>query len=148
MRVTRSTKKVQNSQAYRKIDTTNVSMNLTFDVNETFLSCHVVFSFISVVVDSANLVMISSSDPSSETFQPRYLKMLIVSSFSVLCFSTFNVFFINSVVTVRLLKKCIITTYYFFAVNEKNEIKLKKYFSILLILVMGFRTLFKILCST
>ena len=75
---------VQDSQAYRNMDMTRERISLIFELSAMFLSFQMVLSLASAAVAWAILERISCLDPSSAMIAPRYLNLLMQSSFSPL----------------------------------------------------------------
>ena len=73
--------RVQDSQAYRKIDVTRKRISRIFGLREILLSFQTGFSLVSAAVVCVILESISGLEPSSVITEPRYLKLVTVSSF-------------------------------------------------------------------
>ena len=73
--------RVHDSQAYRKMDVTRERFRRIFELREIPLSFQTGFSPISAAVVYAILESISGLEPSSVIIEPRYLKLVTVSSF-------------------------------------------------------------------
>ena len=73
--------KVHDSHAYRNMDVTRERISRILELRETLLSFQTGFSLVDVAVVSAILRSISSLEPSSVITEPRYLKLVTVSSF-------------------------------------------------------------------
>ena len=71
--------RVHDSQAYRKMDVTRVSCIL--ELKERLLSFQTGFNHDNATVVCAILEIISGLEPSSVLTEPRYLKLVTVSSF-------------------------------------------------------------------
>ena len=72
---------VHDSQAYRKIDVTRERISHNLELREILLSIQTGFSLVNAAVVCAILESISGLEPSSVITQPRYLKLVAVSSF-------------------------------------------------------------------
>ena len=73
--------RVHYSQAYRKMDVTRERISHILELREILLSFQTGFSFVSAAVVCAILESISGLEPSSVISEPRYLKLVTVSSF-------------------------------------------------------------------
>ena len=73
--------RVHDSQAYRKMDVTRERISRILDLREILLSIQIGFSLVNAAVACAVLDSISGLEPSSVIVQPRYLKLVTVSSF-------------------------------------------------------------------
>ena len=73
--------RVHDSQAYRKMDVTRERISRTLELREIFLSFQTGFNLVNVAVVCAILESISGLEPSSDITEPRYLKLVTVSSF-------------------------------------------------------------------
>ena len=73
--------KVHDSQAYRKMDVTRERISRILELREILLSIQTGFSLVNAAVACAILESISGLEPSSLTTEPRYLKLVTVSSF-------------------------------------------------------------------
>ena len=73
--------RVHDSQAYRKMDVTKESMSRIFELRTILLSFKAGFNLVNAAVVYTILESISGLEPSSVITEPRYLKLLIVSSF-------------------------------------------------------------------
>ena len=69
--------KVHDSQAYRKMDVTNEHISRILELREILLSFKTGFNLLSAAV----LKGICGLEPSSVITEPRYLKLVTVSSF-------------------------------------------------------------------
>ena len=69
------------SQAYSKVDVTRERISRIMELREMILSFQSGFSRLSAAVICAILESISGLEPSSDTTEPRYLKLATVSSF-------------------------------------------------------------------
>ena len=72
--------RVQVSEAYRKMDMTRECISLIFELTVMFLSFHKGFNLVSAAVVCAILASISGLEPSSVIIDPKYLKLVTVSS--------------------------------------------------------------------
>ena len=73
--------RVHDSQAYRKMDVTRERISRILELREILLSIQSGFSLVSAAVACAILESISGLEPSSVIAEPRYLKLVTVSSF-------------------------------------------------------------------
>ena len=73
--------RVNDSQAYRKMDVTRERISRILELREMLLSLQTGFSLVSAAVVCAILESISGLEPSSVITEPRYLKLVTVSSF-------------------------------------------------------------------
>ena len=73
--------RVHDSQVYRKMDVTRERIGCILELREILLSIQTGFSFVSAAVVCAILESISGLEPSSVITEPRYLKLVTVSSF-------------------------------------------------------------------
>ena len=73
--------RVHDSQAYRKMDVTRERISRILELREILLSFQTGFSLANAAVVSAILESISGLEPSSAITEPRYLKLVTVSSF-------------------------------------------------------------------
>ena len=73
--------RVHDSQAYMKMDVTREHISRTLELSEIVLSFHTGFNLANAAVVCAILESISGSEPSSVITEPRYLKLVTVSSF-------------------------------------------------------------------
>ena len=73
--------RVHDSQAYRKMDVTGERISRILELRELFLSFLTGFSLVNAAVACAILESISGLEPSSVITEPRYLKLVTVSSF-------------------------------------------------------------------
>ena len=71
---------VHNSQAYRKIGVTRARISRILELKE-ILSFQTSFNLLDAAVVCASLESISGLEPSSVITEPRYLKLVTVSSF-------------------------------------------------------------------
>ena len=71
---------VHDSQAYRKMDVTRERISRILELREILLSIQIGFSLVNAVVVCAILKSISDLEPSSVITEPRYLKLVTVSS--------------------------------------------------------------------
>ena len=68
------------SEAYRKMDMTRERISLIFELTVMFLSFHKGFNLVSAAVVCAILASISGLEPTSVIIDPKYLKLVTVSS--------------------------------------------------------------------
>ena len=73
--------RVHDSQAYRKMDVTGERISHILELREILLSFQTGFSLVNAAVVCAILKSISGLEPSSVITEPRYLKLVTVSSF-------------------------------------------------------------------
>ena len=73
--------RVHDSQAYRKMDVTGSASVYILELTEILLSFQTGFNLVNAAVVCAILVSISGLEPSSVITEPRYLKLVTVSSF-------------------------------------------------------------------
>ena len=73
--------RVHDSQAYRKMDVTRERISRILKLREILLSIQTGFSIVSAAVVCAIPESISGLEPSSVVTEPRYLKLVTVSSF-------------------------------------------------------------------
>ena len=73
--------RVHDSQAYRKMDVTMECISRILELREILLSIQTGFSLVNAAVVYAILESISGLEPSSVITEPRYLKLVTVSSF-------------------------------------------------------------------
>ena len=78
--VCRSAERIHVSQAYRKMGMTRERISLIFELTVMFLSFHKGFNLVSAAVVYAILASISGLEPSSVIIDPKYLKLVTVSS--------------------------------------------------------------------
>ena len=76
-----STVRVQDSQAYRKMDVTRERISRILELREILLSIQTGFSLVNAAVACAILESISGLEPSLVITEPRSLKIVTVSSF-------------------------------------------------------------------
>ena len=69
------------SQVYRKMDVTRECISHILELTEILLSFQTGFNLVSAAVACAILESISGLEPSSVIIEPRYLKLVTVSSF-------------------------------------------------------------------
>ena len=74
--------RVHDSQAYRKMDVTRERISCILELREILLSFQTGFNLVNAAVVCAILESISGLEPSSVITEPRYLKLVTVSSFS------------------------------------------------------------------
>ena len=73
--------RVHDSQAYRKMDVTREHISHILELREILLSFQIGFNLVSAAVVCAILKSISGLEPPSVITEPRYLKLVTVSSF-------------------------------------------------------------------
>ena len=73
--------RIHDSQAYRKIDVTRECISHILELREILLSFQAGFNLANAAVVCAILESILGLEPSSVTTEPRYLKLVTVSSF-------------------------------------------------------------------
>ena len=73
--------KVYDSQAYRKMDVTRERISRILEPTEILLSFQTGFNLFNAAVVCAILESISGLEPSKVITEPRYLKLVTVSSF-------------------------------------------------------------------
>ena len=73
--------RVHDSQAYRKTDVTRERISRIVALREILLSIQTGFSLVHAAVVCAILESISGLEPSSDTTEPRYSKLVTVSNF-------------------------------------------------------------------
>ena len=73
--------KVHDSQAYRKMDVTRERFNRILELREILLSFETCFNLVDAAVARDILESISGLEPSSVITEPKYLKLVTVSSF-------------------------------------------------------------------
>ena len=73
--------RVYDSQAYRKMDVTRERISRILELREILLSFQTGFKLVNAAVVCAILESISGLEPSSIITEPRYLKLVTVSSF-------------------------------------------------------------------
>ena len=69
------------NKAYRKMDVTRERISRILELREILLSFQTGFNLVSAAVVCAILESISGLEPSSVITEPRYLKLVTVSSF-------------------------------------------------------------------
>ena len=72
--------RIHDSQAYRKMDVTRECISNILELREILLSIQTGFSRVNAAVVCAILESISGLEPSSVITEPRYLKLVTVSS--------------------------------------------------------------------
>ena len=72
---------VHDSQAYRKMDVTREHISHILELREILFSIQTGFSLVNAAVVCTILESISGLEPSSVITEPRYLKLVTVSSF-------------------------------------------------------------------
>ena len=83
--------RVHGSQVYRKMDVTRARISRILKLREIFLSFQTGFNLVAAAVVCATLESISGLKPSSVITEPRYLKLVTVSSFCPFTFTTIGV---------------------------------------------------------
>ena len=73
--------RVHDSQAYRKMNVTREHISRILELREILLSFQTGFNLINAAVARAILESILGLEPSSVVTEPRYLKLVTVSSF-------------------------------------------------------------------
>ena len=73
--------RVHDSQAYRKMDVTRKHISCILELREILLSFQTGFNLVNAAVVCAILGSISGLEPSSVISEPRYLKLVTVSSY-------------------------------------------------------------------
>ena len=73
--------RVHDSQAYRKMDVTRERISCILQLREILLPFQTGFNLVNAAVVCAILESISGLEPSSVITEPRYLKLVTVSSF-------------------------------------------------------------------
>ena len=73
--------RIQDSQAYRKMDVTGKCTSCIWELREILLSFQTGFNLVNAAAVCAILESISSLEPSSVITEPRYLKLVTFSSF-------------------------------------------------------------------
>ena len=73
--------RVHDSQAYRKMDVTRECNSRILELRDILLSVQIGFSLVDAAAVCAILESISGLEPSSVITEPRYLKLVTVSSF-------------------------------------------------------------------
>ena len=99
--------RVHDSQAYKKMDVTRERISRILGLREILLSFQTGFSLVNAAVVFAILESISGLEPSLVITQPRYLKLVTVSSFcpfALISVLTPLVLFVYSLVVSALLK--------------------------------------------
>ena len=76
--------RVHDSQAYRKMDVTRERISRILELREILLSFQTGFNLVNAAVVCAILESISGLEPSSFITEPRYLKLVTVSSLSLI----------------------------------------------------------------
>ena len=72
--------RVHDSQAYRKIDMTRERISRILELREILLTFQTIFNLVSATVSCAILESLPGLEPSSAITEPRYLKLVTVSS--------------------------------------------------------------------
>ena len=75
--------RVHDSQAYRKMDVTRKQISRILELREILLSFQTGFSLVNAAVVCAILESNSGLEPSSVITEPRYLKLVTISSFFI-----------------------------------------------------------------
>ena len=78
--------RVHDSQAYRKMDVRRERISRILELREVLLSFQTGFHPVNAAVACAILESISGLEPSSVITEPRYLKLVTVSSFCLFIF--------------------------------------------------------------
>ena len=78
--------RVRDSQAYRKMDVTMEPISCILELREILLSFQTGFNLANAAVVCAVLESTSGLEPSSVITEPRYLKLVTVSSFCTFIF--------------------------------------------------------------
>ena len=73
--------RIHDSQAYRKMDVTREHINRILELREILLLFQAGFNLVNAAVVCAILETILGLEPSSVIIEPRYLKLVTVSSF-------------------------------------------------------------------
>ena len=73
--------RAHDSQAYRKMDVTRECISYILELREILLSFQTEFQLVNAAIVCAILESISGVEPSSVITEPRYLKLVTVSSF-------------------------------------------------------------------
>ena len=73
--------RVHDSEAYRKTDVTRERISRILELREMLLSFQTGFNLVNAAVVCATLESISGLEPPSVITEPRYLKLVTVSSF-------------------------------------------------------------------
>ena len=76
--------RVHDSQAYRKMDVTKERISRILELREMLLPFQTGFSIVNAAVVCATLESITGLEPSSVMTEPRYLKLVTVSSLSLI----------------------------------------------------------------
>ena len=76
--------RVHDSQSCKKMDRTSVHISRIMELREILLLFQTGFNLVNAVVVFAILQSISDLEPSSDTIELRYLKLVSVSSFKLL----------------------------------------------------------------
>ena len=86
-----SSVRVHDSQAHRKMDVTRGRISRILELREILLSFQTGFNLVNAADVCAILESISALEPSSVITEPRYLKLVTVSSFCLYTASVFSV---------------------------------------------------------
>ena len=73
--------RVHDSQAHRKMDVTSERISRILELRKILLSIQTGFNLVNAAVVCAILESITGLEPSSVITEPRYLKLVTVSSF-------------------------------------------------------------------
>ena len=68
--------RIHNSQAYRKMDVTRERVSRILELREMLLSFQTGYNFVVAIVVCAILEGVARLEPSSDTTEPRYLKLV------------------------------------------------------------------------
>ena len=83
--------RVHDSQAYRKMDVTKEHISCILELREILLSFQTGLSLVNAAVVCVILESISGLEPSSVITEPRYFKLVTVSSFCPSAFTLISV---------------------------------------------------------
>ena len=83
--------RVHDSQAYRKMCVTREHISRILELREIFMSFQTGFNHVNAAVVCAILESISGLEPSSVITEPRYLKLVTISSFCPLILSLIHI---------------------------------------------------------
>ena len=72
--------RVHDSQAYRKMDVTRERISRILELREILMLFQIYFNLVNATLDCAILESILGLEPSSVITEPRYLKLVTVSS--------------------------------------------------------------------
>ena len=73
--------RIHDSQTYRKMDVTGERLSCILELRQILLSFQIGYNLVNAAVVCAILESISGLEPSSVITEPRYLKLVTVSSF-------------------------------------------------------------------